>query len=107
MSCEYLFQRNREIASGWEGGRSPQQGQCRAGAWGAQSPLERGDLFELQNKGSDSCNARALSSNFINVKRVFSKIITLTGVFPLQVFHVLMKGTSAHGSGQGLNPPES
>lgn len=78
--------RETEIASGWEGGRSPRQGQCRAGAWGAPSPLKRGDLFELQKNGSDFCSALALSRNFINVKRVFSKIITLAGMFPLQEF---------------------
>lgn len=74
---------------------------------GAPSPLKRGDLFELQKNGSDFCSALALSRNFINVKRVFSKIITLAGMFPLQEFHLLMKGTLAHESGQGLNPPES
>ena len=57
-------------------------------------PSEKGKLlFELQNTGCDFCNAHALSSNFISLKRVFSKIITIPGAFPLQEFHVLMKQT--------------
>lgn len=71
---------------------------------GAQSPLKRGDLFELQSNGSDFCSAHVLSSNFINLKAVFSEIISLAGAFPLQEFNVSMKGTLAHESQQGLNP---
>lgn len=74
---------------------------------GAQSPLKRGHLLELKNNSSDFHSAGAWSSNFINLKRVFSKIIPLAGVFPLQEFCVSMKGTLAHASGKGLNPPES
>lgn len=36
VSCEYLFQRNRKIASAWEGGRSPVAPQ--QGTGGSQSP---------------------------------------------------------------------
>lgn len=75
----------------------------RAGSGGSETP-EKGRLIELQNNGSDFCSAHVLSSNFINLKGVLSEIITLAGVFPLQEFHVSMKGTSAHESGQGLNP---
>lgn len=100
VSCEYLFQRNRKIASGWEGGRSPVAGlSSRAGVWGL-----RRDLSELQNNGCDFRSACALSSNFINLKVVFSEMISSAGVFPLQKFHVSMKGTSACESGQGLIP---
>lgn len=64
-------------------------------------PSEKGKLLlELQNTGCDFCNVRGLSNNFMSLKRVFSKIVTVPGVFPLQEFYVLMKQTLACESGQ-------
>lgn len=44
-------------------------------------PSEKGKLLlELQNTGCAFCNVRGLSNNFISLKRVFSKIVTVPGV---------------------------
>lgn len=71
-----------------------------SGVEGSESSEKGKLLFELQNTSCGFGNAHALSSNFLNFKRVFSKIITVPGVFPLQEFHVLMKQTLACESGQ-------
>lgn len=64
-------------------------------------PSEKGKLLSgLQNAGCDFCNMRSLSSNFISLQRVFSKIVTVSGVFLLQGFHLLMRQTLACESGQ-------
>jgi len=115
VSCEYMFQRNKKITfhergrravsyrrvSAW---RSREQG---SGMEGSEQP-EKGKLSsELRNTSCDFCNAYASSRSFVSLKRVFSKIISIPGAFPLQELHVLMKQTLACESGQCLNPPKS